>query len=217
MPCSLCDSQDEEIKVCKSCVDYLKSLKCGKCENLISFQNKQLFLLCDKCNEEFKPIYDDKKFIDFYDIILKINSIRDILNGWNIEFSEKGKQSYEKMKTKDFLKVGVAGVGNKGKSFLLQKLANIELPTGTSIKTEGLSIKCPDINSENQKSKSFNKSPKIVIKFSLATHKIIIKNIFKQEHLFIFGDSLSLYINDFSKFDLSIVSSLFFFFYFSIK
>ncbi len=187
MPCSLCDSQNEEIKICKSCLDYLKSLKCEFCSNLISFQKKNLHICCINCrfpsNEETliedkegsiknkdnvklekeyqkqmrelqllqnKPIYDDKKFIDFYDIILKINSIRDILNGWTIEFSEKGKESYEKMKTKDFLKVGVAGIGNKGKSFLLQKLANIELPTGTSIKTEGLSIKCPDINSENQ-------------------------------------------------------------------
>ena len=96
------------------------------------------------------PIYDDKKFIDFYDIILKINSIRDILNGWNIEFSEKGKDYYEKMKVKNFLKIGVAGAGNKGKTFLLEKLANIELPIGTSIKTEGLSIRCPDIESENQ-------------------------------------------------------------------
>ena len=97
-----------------------------------------------------KPVYDDKKFIDFYDIILKINSIRDVLNGWNIEFSENGKEYYEKMKTKDYLKVGVVGLGNKGKSFLLQKLANIELPSGSSIKTEGLSIKCPDINSESK-------------------------------------------------------------------
>jgi len=98
----------------------------------------------------YTPIYDDKKTIDFYDIILKINSIRDVLSGWKIEFSENGKEYYEKMKTKDFLKVGVVGLGNKGKSFLLQKLANIELPSGTSIKTEGLSIKCPDINSENK-------------------------------------------------------------------
>jgi hypothetical protein len=97
-----------------------------------------------------KPVYDDKKFIDFYDIILKINSIRDILNGWTIEFSENGKEYYEKMKTNEFIKVGVAGLGNKGKSFLLQKLVDVELPTGTSIKTEGLSIKCPDINSENK-------------------------------------------------------------------
>jgi len=96
------------------------------------------------------PIYDDKQFIDFYDIILKINSIRDVLNGWKIEFSEKGKEYYEKMKVNNFLKIGVAGAGNKGKSFLLQKLANIDLPTGTSIKTEGLSIRCPDMESENQ-------------------------------------------------------------------
>jgi len=54
------------------------------------------------------------------------------------------------MKVSDFLKVGVAGLSNKGKSFLLQKIADIELPTGTSIKTEGLSIKCPDINSDNK-------------------------------------------------------------------
>ena len=41
-------------------------------------------------------------------------------------------------------------IGNKGKTFLLEKLANIELPIGTSIKTEGLSIRCPDMESENQ-------------------------------------------------------------------
>ena len=96
------------------------------------------------------PLYDDKKFTDFYDIILKINSIRDVLEGWNIEFSKTGKDYYEKMKVRNFLKIGVAGAGNKGKTFLLQKIADIELPTGTSIKTEGLSIRCPDINSENQ-------------------------------------------------------------------
>lgn len=113
-------------------------------EQKLEKELKQLSLLNDK------PIYDDKNLIEFYDIILKINSIRDILKGWEIEFNENGKQHYEAMKTKDFLKVGVVGLGNKGKSFLLQKLANIELPSGTSIKTEGLSIKCLDINSENQ-------------------------------------------------------------------
>ena len=189
MPCSLCDSQNEEIKICSVCYNFLKSLKCYSCSTLIPIKERKFYICCKNCgftdpqkilkekeenlikkvNEDNdktkkdldqqireinqlrdKPIYDDKKFIDFYDIILKINSIRDILNGWAIEFSEKGKEIYETMKTKDFLKVGVAGLGNKGKSFLLQKLANIELPTGTSIKTEGLSIKCPDINSENQ-------------------------------------------------------------------
>ena len=42
-----------------------------------------------------------------------------MLNGWKIEFSEKGKDYYEKMKVKNFLKIAVAGAANKGKSFLL--------------------------------------------------------------------------------------------------
>ena len=92
------------------------------------------------------PIYYDKKFVDYYDIILKINSIRGVLNGWKIEFSEKGKDFYEKMKVRGFLKIGVVGIGNKGKTFLLQKIADIELSSGASIKTEGLSIRCLDQN-----------------------------------------------------------------------
>jgi len=205
MPCSLCNSEDEEQIICKGCFEYFKSLKCENCsKNVVS--TEKFYIFCNLChlnkhketiqnlkkefqtkkeqkekeleklmekeidfnkeNEEIKkelekkmkeealmnytPIYDDKKTIDFYDIILKINSIRDVLSGWKIEFSKNGKENYEKMKTKDFLKIGVVGLGNKGKTFLLQKLVNIELPSGTSIKTEGLSIKCHDINSENK-------------------------------------------------------------------
>ena len=174
------ENADKENKLCKDCSNFLANLKCSCCNCSISLAKKNFSIKCDSCTSKEennqkeklelikekemeiekanlennilanKPIYDSKKFIDFYDIIFKINSIRDILNGWNISFSEKGKEYYEKMKVKNFLKIGVTGVGNKGKSFLLQKLANIELPTGTSIKTEGLSIRCPDIDSENQ-------------------------------------------------------------------
>ena len=166
MPCLLCNDVNEESKICQNCLDFLKALRCESCKKEISWQEKIFHPHCNTCwvtknqkeqkvkNEKDsvnnKPVYDDKKFTDFYDIILKINSIRDILNGWNIEFSDNGKDYYEKMKVSDFLKVGVAGLSNKGKSFLLQKIADIELPTGTSIKTEGLSIKCPDINSDNK-------------------------------------------------------------------
>ena len=166
MPCTLCNASNEAIKICQTCLDFLKALKCESCSKEISWQERAFHPHCNICWEaerkkeqkeknkldsvNNKPVYDDKKFTEFYDIILKINSIRDILSGWNIEFSESGKDYYEKMKVNDFLKVGVAGLSNKGKSFLLQKIADIELPTGTSIKTEGLSIKCPDINSENK-------------------------------------------------------------------
>ena len=43
------------------------------------------------------------------------------------------------------LKIGVIGNSNKGKSFVLSKISKIALPSGTSIKTEGLSIKYPEL------------------------------------------------------------------------
>ena len=42
------------------------------------------------------------------------------------------------------IKIGVIGNSNKGKSFILSKLSKIALPSGTSIRTEGLSVKYPD-------------------------------------------------------------------------
>ena len=166
MPCLLCNDINKELKICQNCLDFLKALKCESCKKEISWQEKNFNIYCNTCwitkaqkeqkiKKEIdlvnnKPAHDDKKITDFYDIILKINSIRDILNGWNIEFSENGKNYYEKMKVSDFLKVGVTGLSNKGKTFLFQKLADIELPEGTNIKTEGLSIKCPGINSDNK-------------------------------------------------------------------
>ena len=42
--------------------------------------------------------------------------------------------------------------GNKGKSFLLNKLSNYDLPSSTTIRTEGLSfLKYPDLTKEENK------------------------------------------------------------------
>ena len=86
-----------------------------------------------------------KNFVDFYDVIIDIKSIKDINKGWEIKMSDKGKQNYEKYNKKENLKIGVIGNSNKGKSFLLSKISKIDLPYGTSIRTEGLSIKYPDL------------------------------------------------------------------------
>ena len=59
--------------------------------------------------------------------------------------SDKGKQNYEKYKETKNLKIGIVGNSNKGKSFLLSKISKTNLPSGTSIRTEGLSIKYPDL------------------------------------------------------------------------
>ena len=53
------------------------------------------------------------------------------------------KKEYEKVIKEKVLKIGVIGNSNKGKSFILSKLSKIIIPSGTSIKTEGLSIKYP--------------------------------------------------------------------------
>ena len=83
-------------------------------------------------------------FVDFYDIIVHIDSIKDINIGWQIEMNENGEQNYQKHKDEKVIKIGVIGNANKGKSFILSKLSKMELPSGMSIKTEGLSIKYPD-------------------------------------------------------------------------
>ena len=161
LTCSECHNRVLDKKkfnvTCHECISKAQNPEKKQSEKIekLKEKEKELKKNIEKANKENnllnnKPIYDEQKFINFYDIILKINSIRDVLNGWNIEFSENGKDYYEKMKVKNFLKIGVAGAGNKGKSFLLQKLANIDLPVGTSIKTEGLSIRCPDMESENE-------------------------------------------------------------------
>ena len=87
----------------------------------------------------------EKKFIDFYDVIIHINSIKDLNKGWEIEINPKVKKNYENIKKQKIIKIGVIGNSNKGKSFLLSKISKIKLPSGNSIRTEGLSIKYPDL------------------------------------------------------------------------
>ena len=96
-------------------------------------------------NEEFIPKYDGQDPLKFYDIIVDISSIKEFVNGWNIL---KNKIGIENLKQTDesSIKIGVVGNGNKGKSFILSKISDIELPIGESIKTKGLSIKFPKLD-----------------------------------------------------------------------
>ena len=81
----------------------------------------------------------------FYDVIVHIDSIKDINKGWRIEMNERGKRNYTNYKGEKILKIGVIGNANKGKSFILSKISKMDIPSGTSIKTEGLSIKYPEL------------------------------------------------------------------------
>ena len=85
-------------------------------------------------------------FEDFYDVIIDIKSVRYIncKKGWKIKMNDRGKKNYELYKNEKVLKIGILGNANKGKSYILSRLSKIDLPSGTSIRTEGLSIKYPE-------------------------------------------------------------------------
>ena len=97
-----------------------------------------------------KNKYSDDNLLEYYDVIFNIDSLENLkTNGWQLEFSEKGKETYEKRKNEKSTVVSVIGNKNKGKSFILTKLSNIEIPDGFNITTKGLSIIYPKIENKN--------------------------------------------------------------------
>ena len=110
----------------------------------------------------------DKNFIDFYDVIIDIKSIKDIRDGWKIKMNDKGKEIYENNKKQKNIILGVIGNSNKGKSFLLSKISKTFLPSGYSIRTEGLSIKYPDLKE--------NENKRIILLDSAGSETPVLKN-----------------------------------------
>ena len=49
------------------------------------------------------------------------------------------------------MKKGVLGLNNVGKSYLLSKMVHVEIPTGHSIETKGISIKYSEIEKGEEK------------------------------------------------------------------
>jgi len=89
---------------------------------------------------KIKEKYAQMKSTDFYDIVIKINSIKDIIKGWEVQMSKRALEKYDNITKENAVKIGVFGNLNKGKSFILSKISGIKLPIGT----EGLSIKYPE-------------------------------------------------------------------------
>jgi GTP-binding protein EngB required for normal cell division len=135
-------SKIELIKLIDNLDEIQKNYKEIIRENLekIGSNNNQI-IINDSVNESINK----KNFVDFYDVIIDIKSIIDINKGWDIKMNERGKKNYEKYNKTKNLKIGIIGNSNKGKSFLLSKISKTNLPSGTSIRTEGLSIKYPEL------------------------------------------------------------------------
>ena len=92
---------------------------------------------------------------DFYDLVIKIDSFRNLKKkeqgdyGWDILYSKDF--DYDKRKNEQLVRIGVVGNGNSVKSFILSKLTNFKVPSGFSIKTEGISLKYPDMKTKDGK------------------------------------------------------------------
>ena len=59
-----------------------------------------------------------------YDISIQIKTFNELLNGWEINYGKDGKKTYLSMKDKNILLVGLLGLKNVGKSYIISKLIN---------------------------------------------------------------------------------------------
>ena len=128
----------EYLKIAKDYPYFIESYNKLKEENKIL--NEKIKEMKDK-----SELYENKKPEDFYDTTIKINSIIDLAHGWDILMIEKGKKNYEQYKNDPIIIIGVIGNENKGKSKFLSKISDMDILAGFSIKTNGLSIKYPEL------------------------------------------------------------------------
>ena len=99
-----------------------------------------------KSKKNINKINQNLTNINFYDVIINIKSIMDICKGWEVKFSKRAEEKYNELKKERNIRIGVLGNSNKGKSFLLSRISKMGLPSGNSIRTEGLSIKYPGLD-----------------------------------------------------------------------
>ena len=104
---------------------------------------KENLKLNDIINENrTKDEFLDKVAEEYYDAIIGINSINSLRNeGWEIKYNQERKEMCQKIINEETIKIGVLGLNNVGKSYLLSRIANATIPTGYSIETKGISIK----------------------------------------------------------------------------
>ena len=108
-----------------------------------------------KMSEENKEKQKSIQLTDFYDLVIKIDSFRNLKKkeqgdyGCDILYSKDF--DYDKRTKEELVRIGVVGNGNRGKSFILSKLTNFKVPSGFSIKTEGISLKYPDMKTKDGK------------------------------------------------------------------
>ena len=144
--------------------------------------------------------------LDFYDIIIDIESFDDLKkNGWKIESSAKGNEKYNyfinvnedeskdenALAKKKLNRIGVLGVSDVGKTFILKKLIGKNDDVNQK-KTKGISVIYPEIESDNlfvcidsQGSEEpiidKSKTKKEVFNLTESERKVLVKNLSKDK------------------------------------
>ena len=137
---------DDQIKEKDNQIEVLSKFK--KENELLRKENDSLRRAINQ--GETKEEYLLKPAEEFYDVIIDIKSISSLKNeGWKILHNEQRKEAYKKIIGEETMKIGVLGLNNVGKSFLLKKIAIPNLPSGYSIETKGISIKYADPKDNN--------------------------------------------------------------------
>ena len=202
-------SDDIELKKISknSQISIIQMSKECKCKFLL--ENKELLnlpkkSLINKLNKLKELSYDYSKINDFYDVIIKINTLINLKNGWKIEIKKQAENTYNLIvnpKGKIFCVIGVVGNINSGKSFLISKLTNSNLPSVAHIENEGLCIK--HINKAENTNFNYNYiildskglDQPILENFNNKSKDLVATNIFLQNFIIFHCDILLLVID----------------------
>ena len=131
------DMRNENIKLKQKLLDYQELEK-----KYHDIKNSNIRLNSLLSEGEIKDDFLQKKAEEYYDVVIDIDSINSLKkDGWEIIYNKDRKEQYEKIIHERTMKLGVVGLNNVGKSFLLSKIVRVEIPTGYSVETKGISIK----------------------------------------------------------------------------
>ena len=80
----------------------------------------------------------------FYDIVLNLKSLSNLKEGFPIDYTENGRNKIKSLKEQNGCVITAIGNSNKGKSYILSKISEFDIPSGYHVTTHGLSILFPD-------------------------------------------------------------------------
>ena len=81
---------------------------------------------------------------EFYDIVLNLKSLSNLKEGFPIDYTENGRNKIKSLKEQNGCVITAIGNSNKGKSYILSKISEFNIPSGYHVTTHGLSILFPD-------------------------------------------------------------------------